>query len=288
MAAVLEALRDTRRSRPPSRARALSLRALRYVVADSNNHALRAVAFADGEGADGAGAVSTIAGTGEIGARNGPGARATLNAPFGVAAAADGTVYFTEGGGHRVRKVRPDGVVLLVAGKGTAGLENGPKAHCTFSAPHGLALDPRTLDDADGPELVVADTNNHVVRAVRANTGETRTLAGKGHAGFKDGKAARAQFAGPSDVAVAPCGHIFVADMFNHRVRVISPDGASVRTLAGTADAGAADGAADGAARLDHPNCLALDVARGVLYVTEMKGQAVRAIDVSSVLNPAA
>ena len=51
---------------------------------------------------------------------------------------------------------------------------------------------------------------------------------------------------------------------------------------------GAADGAADGAARLDHPNCLVLDVARGMLYLTEMKGQAVRAIDVSSVLNPAA
>ena len=73
-----------------------------------------------------------------------------------------------------------------------------------------------------------------------------------------------------------------------HRVRVISPDGASVRTLAGAAEAGAVDGAADGAARLDHPNCLVLDVARGMLYLTEMKGQTVRAIDVSSVLNPAA
>ena len=152
----------------------------------------------------------------------------------------------------------------------------------------GLALDPRTLDDAHGPTLVVADTNNHVVRAVNATTGEARTLAGRGHAGFKDGKARKAEFAGPSDVAVAPCGTVFVADMFNHRVRVISPDGASVRTLAGAAEAGAADGAADGAARLDHPNCLVLDVARGMLYLTEMKGQAVRAIDVSSVLNPAA
>ena len=153
-----------------------------------------------------------------------------------MAAAADGTVYFTEGGGHRVRKVRPDDVVLLVAG-GTAGLENGPKAHCTFSAPHGPALDPRTLDDAHGPTLVVADTNNHCVRAVNATTGEARTLAGRGHAGFKDGKARRAEFAGPSDVAVAPYGTVFVADVYNHRVRVISPDGASVRTLAGAADA---------------------------------------------------
>jgi sugar lactone lactonase YvrE len=257
----------------------------RVVVADSTNHALRAVAF----DASGGAVVTTLAGTGEIGSRNGPGAKATLNSPFGVRAAADGTVYFTEGGGHRVRKVRPDGVVLLVAGKGTLGWTDGAKALCQFNSPHGLAVDPRSEGAAAGPKLVVADTNNHVIRVVDAATGATTTLAGRGpqFAGFKDGKGARCQFAAPSDVAVAPCGTVFVADMFNHRIRTImhAPDGSGARvaTLAGTGEAGRVDGPV-GVATLDHPNGLFLDLERKVLFFTEMKGQAVRAIDVAPVL----
>ena len=68
------------------------------------------------------------------------------------------------------------------------------------------------------------------------------------------------------------------------RIYVQRCDALRVAPCAGSAVLPARRDAADGAARLDHPNCLVLDVARGMLYLTEMKGQTVRAIDVSSVL----
>ncbi len=51
-----------------------------------------------------------------------------------------------------------------LAGTGTAGLVNGATSHAQFSEPGGLCLGP------EGKSLLVADTNNHVIRVVDLDT----------------------------------------------------------------------------------------------------------------------
>lgn len=55
--------------------------------------------------------VSTLAGSGVAGAADGTGGLAQFDNPVGVALASDGTLYVTEYGGSRVRKVTAAGVV---------------------------------------------------------------------------------------------------------------------------------------------------------------------------------
>jgi hypothetical protein len=68
------------------------------VVADPGNYRLRRIA---------AGAVTTLAGSGHAGARDGPGADADLVLPAGLALASDGTIYAAEAGSGSVRAITP-------------------------------------------------------------------------------------------------------------------------------------------------------------------------------------
>jgi hypothetical protein len=68
------------------------------VVADPGNYRVRRVA---------GGAVTTLAGSGRAGARDGPGAAADLVLPTGLAAAADGTIYVADTGNATIRAIRP-------------------------------------------------------------------------------------------------------------------------------------------------------------------------------------
>jgi DNA-binding beta-propeller fold protein YncE len=73
------------------------------------------------------------------------------------------------------------------------------------------------------------------------------SLAGTGIAGFRDGPVSGARLDRPISVAVADDGMIYIADQRNHRVRALLPNGSELITIAGTGDAGYADGDADSA-----------------------------------------
>ena len=70
--------------------------------------------------------VSTLAGDGTNGFRDGPGAAARFNRPIGAAVDGEGTVYVADHDGNRIRKISPDGVVSTLAGNGTFGFRDGP------------------------------------------------------------------------------------------------------------------------------------------------------------------
>lgn len=161
----------------------------------------------------------------------GDGSPLVLSDPFGVAVGADGSVYFSDAGDHnRIQKLAPDGNVTTIVGGGE-GFSNGDKA--LFNTPSGIAVLPNG-------DLLVADTTNNCIRKI-STTGATSTIAGNGTAGYADGAGGNAQFNGPIGVAVDPNGIIYVADSYNDRIRVISPDG-KVSTLAGKGTPGFADG----------------------------------------------
>jgi sugar lactone lactonase YvrE len=212
--------------------------------------------------------VSVLGGDGVRGTLDGPAARARFSEPFGVASAADGTIFVADAGqAHRIRRISPDGRVSTIAG-GVRGFADGAGEHAQFSTPSGLAL------AADG-SLYVADTGNHAIRRITPE-GEVTTVAGDGTPGFADGPADEARFNGPIGVAVAPDGRIVVADTYNDRIRVIDAGG-TVGTLAGSGRPGTDDGVA-GAASFDTPAGIAVD-ARGMLYVADTGNGLVRTLN---------
>jgi DNA-binding beta-propeller fold protein YncE len=88
-------------------------------VADSENNTIRKISPA--------GEVSTLAGAAHTGgSRDGTGAAARFDDPYGVAVDAAGTVYVCDTGNHRLRTVSPTGVVRTLAGSGPAVSEERP------------------------------------------------------------------------------------------------------------------------------------------------------------------
>lgn len=167
-------------------------------------------------------------------------------------------------------------LVRSVAGSGVPGARDqveGGAALAQFYRPEGIAVD--SLGN-----IILADTENRLIRWI-GRDGTVRTIAGQARVdGIRDGLGTEAQFSGPSSVAVAPNGTIFVADSTSHLIRRIDPDG-TVLTIAGKARrAGFADGPGTNAV-FSIPAGVALDQA-GVLYVADRLNHVVRKISPSN------
>jgi sugar lactone lactonase YvrE len=199
--------------------------------------------------------ITNVAGEGARGQADGGAAKARFGDPFAIVLDARGTLFVADAGDTgRVRKIDPDGNVTTLPG--------------SFDTPSGLAL------DAAGT-LFVADTGANAIRKI-SPAGVVTTLAGDGTAGFRDGPASTAQFNGPIGVAADAKGNVYVADSYNDRIRVITPDG-QVRTLAGQDAPGFADGAS-AAAAFDTPTGIALD-RHGMLLVADSGNTAIRKVE---------
>ena len=206
------------------------------------------------------------AGDGVRGMRNGPVAQARFDDPYGVAVAADGTLYVADAGdNNRIRRIGTDGAVTTLAGF-EEGFADGDGTAARLNTPSGVALD-------RAGNLYVADTGNHAIRKITP-LGMVSTVAGTGVAGFGDGARSQAQFNGPIGVAVDAHGNVYVADTYNDRIRKIDTQG-QVSTLAGDRP-GNLDGVG-AAARFDTPTALAVD-AQGVVWVADTRNNAIRRV----------
>lgn len=174
-------------------------------VADNINHSIRKIT-PDGT-------VSTLAGTGAAGNKDGSGATAQFRNPSGLDVDADGNVWVADRLNHKIRKITPNGEVSTVAGTGSTGFTDGPAGGARFADPYGIAV---TTDGV----LIVADLNNQKIRKITAD-GTVSTIAGT-VSGFADGAGVAAQFKSPTDVTVDASGAIYVADQGNNRIRKIT------------------------------------------------------------------
>jgi hypothetical protein len=142
----------------------------------------------------------TIAGSaGTAGFKNGTGAAARFNRPYGLAQAADGSLLVADQTNNCIRRVTLSGVVTNFAGTTAEGAKNGPIATCTFNGPQGVAIAP------DGT-VYVADTLGHLVRRIAANT--VYTEAGNGQQVFVDGTGTSAGFYGLEGISLNRAGSI--------------------------------------------------------------------------------
>ncbi|MCX6954221.1 MAG: hypothetical protein NTV51_18885, partial [Verrucomicrobia bacterium] len=153
------------------------------------------------------------------------------------ALAADGSLYIGDRGNGTIRKLTPDGVVSTFAG--TAGVfgttdDQGPRAR--FRSISSLAFDP-------SGNLYVTDNANSVIRKITP-AAEVSTFAGAtGLPGATNSFGTAARFNYPNAIACDSSGNIFVADTYNHTIRLINASTGSVSTLVGSAlVSGGADG----------------------------------------------
>jgi glucose/arabinose dehydrogenase len=170
--------------------------------------------------------VSTVAGDGEEGHRDGAAVQAQFDMPDTLALLPDGRVLVTDWSNNRIRMLSADlQQVSTVAGDGGYGHQDGAAAQAHFNGPNGLALLP------DG-RVLVTDSLNHRIRMLSADLQQVSTVAGDGDMGRRDGAAAQAQFCHAAGLALLPDARVLVTDYNNnHRIRVLSADLQQVSTL---------------------------------------------------------
>lgn len=185
--------------------------------------------------------------------------------PFGLAFAADGTLFIStdndQNGGHSsmsgsIWRVDPGThtAVLVVAAIGR---------------PRGLAMLP------DG-RLAATDYVHHVVQLISPATGAVTPLAGAwDQPGFVDDSGGAARFSAPYGVVVRGDGALVLAEFENHRIRVVTLAGA-VTTLTGGGTPGFQDGDLAGA-MFHQPQGVAI-ADNGDLFVTELGNNRIRRI----------
>ncbi len=193
-------------------------------IADSGDNRIRKVATD--------GTITTVVGTGSIGATDGNGTNATLNDPRGLGIDGSGNLYIADTGNHLIRKFNGT-TVTKIAGNGTSGFSGDGAAaiDCQLASPLDVAIDAVN-------KIYIADTGNNRIRVVTTD-GNINTLAGTGASGFNgDGpiQATSLSLSSPSSVVLNTInGGLFVSDTGNNRVRFIAAGGI-MYTLVGTSN----------------------------------------------------
>jgi sugar lactone lactonase YvrE len=217
-------------------------------IADSYNRRVRSI--------EKDGVIRTVAGNGTAGSGGTGQATSAPMYPTEVVADDSGNLYVIDLDSQRVRLIKSDGVIVTVAGNGTAGYSGdggqATGAQLYMQEASGVAVD-------DDGNLYIGDRYNHRVRMVKKD-GTIKTLAGTGTAGFSGdgGRAATAQVSHPCGVAVDGDGNVYFADHANHRIRMVTRSG-NIKTVAGTGSGGySGDGQAT-SVQLNYPTGIAVD-----------------------------
>lgn len=223
--------------------------------------------------------VTTIAGDGNSGYRDGPAASAEFSYPIGLTVAPNGNIFVCDAGS--IRMIDNTGTVSTIAGGALEGFADGAGSAAKFDHPSAVIM------DAAG-DLYVVDSHNHCIRKITFNHNPTLTIppqvstfAGVGTVnGNADGTGQAARFSTPEDICMDAQGNMYVTDSYNHLIRKITP-GAVVTTVAGSGSAGTADGAGTAASFYDDgPNGIAIDNS-GDFYITEANGDRLRKMTAS-------
>jgi DNA-binding beta-propeller fold protein YncE len=229
-------------------------------VADTSNNRIRKVTPE--------GVVTTIAGDGTAGARDGAAYSAQFNAPIGVAVDARGErIYVADTYNDRIRLITTtDGQVTTIAGGSAPGYADGAGSGALFDTPCALVA------NADG-ELFIADTGNRRLRKL-SKDGQVSTL----NLAPADGS----QFDGafkPVGLALTHDNFLYVAERERNRIWQLAPDGRTAHLVAGTG-AGTTSGNGQRDARFNQPAGIAVDKS-GALYVADSANYLVRKLTVA-------
>ena len=236
------------------------------------------------------GNIATVAGTGIAGYSGdlGPATNARLSNPSSVALDAAGNLYIADSDTCYIRKVNPSGIITTVAGNGTPGPtgDGGPATSAQLYLPYGV-----TLDKAGN--LYITDSFNNRVRAVNMQAspitvfgvtiqpGYIDTVVGSGASGpgGDGGAALNAELSQPFAMAIDGNGNLYIADLYNHRIRRVDAATKIITTVAGNGTYGpGGDGGAATNAPLNQPYGVAMD-GSGNLYIADSQNSRIRAVN---------
>lgn len=235
-------------------------------VADTRNHAVRTVDTRSFE-------VRTIAGTGQqlqrLPAEGTPARQAAMASPWDLVVV-ENTLYITMAGIHQLWAMDlRAGTVSVFAGTSREGIQDGAaRTMATLAQPSGITT--------DGDLLFWVDPESSSLRQVPAGGGDVVTLVGTGlfDYGNRDGRGQQAQLQHAQGVAYDD-GALYIADTYNHRIRVYDLTSREVGTAAGS-ERGWTDGVA-GQVKFDEPG--GLSVANGRIYIADTNNHLVRVFE---------
>ncbi len=184
-------------------------------IADQSNNRVRRVELSTG-------VITTVAGDGAA-AYSGDAVsavQASLSGPTGVAVSEEGRLYVADTFNSRIRSVdATTGLITTEVGDGGMYRYQGP------DEPNSLSLSrPAAIAVGHDGKLYLTDSDSHLIRVWDPQTKTVTRVAGTGVAQFggDGGEALSASLNYPFGVAVDSAGTIYIADTFNHRIRVLS------------------------------------------------------------------
>lgn len=209
--------------------------------------------------------------------------------------ARDGSLYINDQRNQCIRKIDPSGVVSTVVSTpqcdpndsnyfppGSFSGDGGPPTEAMLSQPTGPNPNPPgggvALDDQG--RLYIADSLNHRIRRVDFTANVITTVAGNGVEGYggDGGDPLQASFDTPLDIAFGPDGRLYIADLYNNRIRAVDFVNNVITTVAGNGKRGySGDGGPATAAQLNWPYGLGFD-AGGDLYIADTYNQRIRRV----------
>jgi trimeric autotransporter adhesin len=205
---------------------------------------------------------------------------AVLYGPSGVAVDASGNIYIADSGNHRIRLVtKSTGIITTVVGTGSYGYsgDGGLATSAALFYPYGVAV------DASG-NIYITDYIYHRIRLVTKSTGIITAMAGNETVGYSGdgGQATSATFISPNGVAVDASGNIYIADTYNHRIRLVTTSTGIITTVAGNGTRGyIGDGGLATSATFISPYGVAVD-ASGNIYISDSGNHRIRLVTKST------
>ena len=160
------------------------------------------------------GIVTTIAGNGQTGvpADGSDGLSSPLVDPRATAIDSQGNVYILERGGNALRVLDRQGKLRTLIGP-----SDPPRPGVDLNGPKHLCVDRHD-------KVIIADSENHVIRHYDPKSGASVVVAGTGEQGNRIIAAdpLKTQLNRPHGVLVHPSGALYISDSDNHRVLRLS------------------------------------------------------------------
>jgi sugar lactone lactonase YvrE len=130
------------------------------------------------------------------------------------------TLYIADTLNNRIRTVDlATGIINTIAGTGEGGYsgDGGPALEAQLFTPIDIEVVGRTL--------YIADTDNSRIRIMDLDTGIIDTFSGTGESTWTGdgGPAKEASLNFPHGIGIADDGRVFIADTYNHVIRVVYP-----------------------------------------------------------------
>jgi thiol-disulfide isomerase/thioredoxin len=236
-------------------------------IADTENHLIRLADLKDKT-------VKTIAGTSQqaMGFDNGGKALETpLSSPWDLVAIGN-KIYIAMAGPHQIWVMDlKNSYVKPYAGSGREGRLDGKLMESWLAQPSGITT--------DGKRLYVADSEISSIRAVDLDdNGEVDTIVGLDlfEYGDVDGKGKEVRLQHPLGVLYQD-GKLYVADTYNHKIKIIDPEEKTSKTFLGTGNSGNTDGSSPS---FYEPSGLA--IAGDKLYIADTNNNVIRIADLST------